>query len=469
VLLSISVLGIALLEVASGYLVRSRYDMMGRFVKQAAGITSANYLTNNRTLDMNIIAIAYSVVSNTINSTVFFVDLSGRVVFHTSAGTDKAEDLSEIDMLIPEEVIASVLENGGFEATGNLSGFFSDLHYVVGIPAIAEGDAIGIVFASAAATDLQDYRRELIKMFLFCGLTVLAVTSVFIYIITLKIVGPLRSMLDATHSFSRGDFSSRVRVSGYDEVGQLSMAFNNMASTMATTESARRQFIANVSHELKTPITTISGFVDGILDGTIPEEKNRQYLEIVSSECKRLVRLVRSMLDTARLETGELELHPMVFDISESIRQAVFTFEYAIEEKELEIKGLEKDRVMVVADRDLMYQVIYNLTDNAVKFVNQGGYLEFLYSTEKDTVVVTVRNSGEGINKDEAPWLFDRFYKTDRSRSRDNDGVGLGLHIVKSVLRYHKSEIIVESIPGMYTDFIFNLPGAKLVKGEYRA
>ncbi|MCL2056538.1 MAG: HAMP domain-containing histidine kinase, partial [Oscillospiraceae bacterium] len=302
------------------------------------------------------------------------------------------------------------------------------------------------------------YRRELVKMFLICAAAVLSVTSVFIYIITIRIVGPLRSMLDATHSFSRGDFSGRVRVSGFDEVGQLSMAFNNMASTLAATESTRRQFIANVSHELKTPITTVSGFVDGMLDGTIPAEKSGHYLGIVSGECKRLARLVHSMLDTARLETGELQLHPTAFDISEVVRQAVFAFEKSIIEKGLELKGLDHDRVMVFADRDLLHQVVYNLTDNAVKFANQGGYLEFLYRAEKDKVTVTVRNSGEGIDKDELPWLFERFYKTDRSRSRDVSGVGLGLHIVKSILRYHNGEISVESIPGSRTDFIFSIP-----------
>jgi signal transduction histidine kinase len=265
-------------------------------------------------------------------------------------------------------------------------------------------------------------------------------------------------MLDATHSFSRGDFSKRVPVNGYDEVGKLSMAFNNMASTLAVTESTRRSFIANVSHELKTPMTTISGFVDGVLDGTVPEEKRDQYLEIVSNECKRLSRLVRSMLDMARLEAGEMELNPVTLDISEIIRQTVFTFEQAIEEKELDVRGLETDRVMVLADKDLIHQVVYNLVDNAVKFVDSGGYIQFLYRTEPQMTFVTVRNSGEGIDRSEAPQLFERFYKSDRSRSLDKDGVGLGLHIVKSIIHYHKGDITVQSLQGEYTEFAFSLP-----------
>jgi signal transduction histidine kinase len=298
----------------------------------------------------------------------------------------------------------------------------------------------------------------MVKMFVVSGLLVLAVVSIIIYFITARMVEPLHSMLDATHSFSRGDFSKRVPVNGYDEVGKLSMAFNNMASTLAVTESTRRSFIANVSHELKTPMTTISGFVDGVLDGTVPEEKRDQYLAIVSNECKRLSRLVRSMLDMARLEAGEVELNPVTLDISEIIRQTVFTFEHAIEEKELDVRGLETDRVMVLADKDLIHQVVYNLVDNAVKFVNPGGYIQFLYRAEQGMTFVTIRNSGEGIDKSEAPQLFERFYKSDRSRSLDKDGVGLGLHIVKSIIHYHKGDITVQSLQGQYTDFEFSLP-----------
>jgi signal transduction histidine kinase len=236
------------------------------------------------------------------------------------------------------------------------------------------------------------------------------------------------------------------------------MAFNNMASTLATTESSRRSFVANVSHELKTPMTTIGGFIDGILDGTIPEEKRNQYLQVVSGETKRLSRLVRSMLDTSRIEAGEMQVHPALFDVSELNRQTVFTFERMIEEKQLCIEGLETDKVMIFADRDLMNQVVYNLVENAVKFVNVGGVISFHYRVEKNMTYVAIRNTGEGLSKAEVPQLFERFYKSDKSRSLNKNGVGLGLHIVRSIIQYHSGEVFVRSAEGEYTEFEFAVP-----------
>ncbi|MEG1044241.1 MAG: HAMP domain-containing sensor histidine kinase, partial [Oscillospiraceae bacterium] len=262
----------------------------------------------------------------------------------------------------------------------------------------------------------------------------------------------------------------RVHVEGYDEIDRLAMAFNNMASSLATLESTRRSFIANVSHELKTPMTTISGFIDGILDGTIPPEKHNHYLHIVSDEVKRLSRLVRSMLNIARIEAGEMSINPSGFDVNDLICRTVFIFEQAIETKNLEIKGLDVDKIMVEGDNDLIHQVVYNLIENAVKFVNQDGYIEFIYDTNREggKTYIGIKNSGEGFSKEEMPKLFDRFYKTDKSRSLDKNGVGLGLHIVRSIINLHNSDIMVKSVKGEYCEFGFDLPAFSEKKGVSR-
>ena len=207
-------------------------------------------------------------------------------------------------------------------------------------------------------------------------------------------------------------------------------------------------------------MTTIGGFIDGILDGTIPDEKRDYYLGVVSEEVRRLSRLVRSMLDMARIEAGETTLHRREFDINEIVVTTVFTFEQAIEGKHLDVRGLDHGKVMVDADPDLIHQVVYNLIDNAVKFVNDGGYLEFSFVSEGDITYIGVKNSGAGIPKDEISHVFDRFYKTDKSRSLDKNGVGLGLHIVRSIVNLHSGEIIVNSIEGEYCQFVFSLPSA---------
>ncbi|MDL2233215.1 HAMP domain-containing histidine kinase [Ruminococcaceae bacterium OttesenSCG-928-L11] len=451
------ILGILLYGFASRFFERSKCDMLRQFVSQAARITMYNYAANNgEYVEESTISSAYSLVSHSLNAEVFLANEDGRVIVTVSSGADSLTGIVRPASVSPA-VTAAAIQDGIYEEMGDMHGYFDRKYYVVAMPVFHEGTAFGVVFTACPADDLVDFLQELVKMFCVSVIVVLAIVFLIIYFITARLVSPLKNMLDATNSFTRGDFSKRVPVSGYDEMGQLSMAFNNMASTLAATESTRRSFIANVSHELKTPMTTISGFVDGILDGTIPEDNRDQYLGIVSNECKRLTRLVRSMLDMARLEAGELELRPVLFDISETIRQTVFVFVKTLEDKQVDIRGLDTDRILVRADKDLMHQVVYNLIENAVKFVNPNGYIEVSYRIQPDMTYIAIKNSGPGIEKSELTQLFERFYKSDRSRSVNKDGVGLGLHIVRSIVHYHHGEITVESEPGEYAEFEFSI------------
>ena len=321
----------------------------------------------------------------------------------------------------------------------------------IGLP---NGQISGFVFISASANSLSIFLGQLLNMFLLSSLTMVVIAFIVIYFVTARMVKPLRDMLAATQSFSRGDYTVRVQVNSSDEIGQLANEFNYMAEAM------NRSFVANVSHELKTPMTTIGGFVDGILDGTIPKEKHHQYLAIVSGEVKRLSRMVRSMLDLAKIEAGEMKLNPAEFDLNNIVCQVIFSFEQAIESKNLDILGLDVDKIMVSADPDLMHQVIYNLIENAVKFVNEGGYIEVKYHNDGARTLVAIRNSGTGIAPQDLPNVFERFYKTDRSRSQDKTGVGLGLYIVRTVIQLHGGEIHVSSKEGEYTEFAFSVPSA---------
>ena len=214
----------------------------------------------------------------------------------------------------------------------------------------------------------------------------------------------------------------------------------------------------SVSHELRTPMTSIGGFVDGLLDGTIPKEEERHYLKIISSEVHRLTRLVRSMLNLAKIEAGELKPDMQYFSALEPIVDSLVTFENRLEEKHIEIKGLDVDRVMLYADSDLIHQVMYNLIENAIKFVNDGGYIEFTFTPVGYMTVISIKNSGEGLSEEELPLVFDRFYKTDKSRGLDAAGVGLGLNIVRSIIKLHNGKIMVRSVQGEYTEFVFTIP-----------
>ena len=252
----------------------------------------------------------------------------------------------------------------------------------------------------------------------------------------------------------------RVPVTSSDELGQLAVSFNNMANSLSNSEGTRRSFIANVSHELKTPMTTIAGFIDGILDGTIPKEQESKYLHIVSDEVKRLSRLVKSCLDLLRHDMGRVGvLHPSRFDITNTVVTTLLTFEQKIDEKQIEIRGLEDAAPQEVwGDQDLLHQVVYNLIENAVKFTNEGGYIAVQVSDSIDRTTVVIENSGPGIAPEDLPMIFERFYKTDKSRSRDKNGMGLGLYLVRTILKFHGGDIAVSSAVGQFCRFEFYIP-----------
>lgn len=341
----------------------------------------------------------------------------------------------------------------------DFGGLYASRQYTVGVPMKSGNLRIGYVFMSTSAQSMGAYVGDNLQVFVLSALGVLTLTFIVLYALTYRMVRPLRQMAAATRAFGEGDFSVRVPVEGKDEVAELAAALNSMAVSLSSVEGMRRSFVANVSHELKTPMTTIAGFIDGILDGTIPDDKRNYYLKIVSDEVKRLSRLVKSMLDLSRIDNGQLKLTPVQFDLTEVVCNTLLSFEQRIEGKHITIADLEDcQREDVVADYDLIGQVVYNLLDNAVKFTNEGGTISLRVYREPGRVVCAVRNSGIGISPQEMPHIFERFYKSDTSRGLDKNGVGLGLYIVKTVIGLHHGEIKVRSTEGEYCEFAFWLP-----------
>ena len=311
---------------------------------------------------------------------------------------------------------------------------------------------------------------DVLRIFLFAALGALLISIFMVGLFTYNMMRPLRDMAAAARCFGAGGFCHRVPVTSQDEIGQLAVAFNNMAASLASSEGTRRSFIANVSHELKTPMTTIAGFIDGILDGTIPAEQQNHYLKIVSDEVKRLSRLVKTMLDLSRIDNGELHMNVQRFDLTATVLKALLTFEKKIDEKHIEVTGLEDAQSQFVdGDPDMIHQVVYNLIENAVKFVNENGYIELHVEERPDRNVVRIKNSGQGIPADEIGMIFEKFYKTDKSRSKDRLGMGLGLYIVKTIVKQHGGDITVSSVEGEYCQFEFWIPKQKkneLAKNE---
>jgi signal transduction histidine kinase len=271
---------------------------------------------------------------------------------------------------------------------------------------------------------------------------------------------PLDEIAAASRKFARGDFSVRVRqdYDSTDEMGALIDSFNRMADSLEQAESRRSEFIANVSHELRTPMTTIAGFADGILDGTIPREEETKYLISIRDETRRLSRLVRDMLDVSSTKSKASDpSRRTVFDLNELVIQTLLSFEARATEKHLDVDPqLPENNIMVVADKDAITRVIYNLLDNAVKFARPGSCLTVRLYKDGEKAYVAVRNEGETIPPDDLPFIFDRFHKSDRSRSLDKEGMGLGLYLVKTIINSHDEDIAVKSEDGV-TEFVFTL------------
>jgi signal transduction histidine kinase len=270
---------------------------------------------------------------------------------------------------------------------------------------------------------------------------------------------PLQKLNQAANAFASGDFSTRLPEEKGGEIKPLLRAFNQMAEKAEKNDLSHQTFISNVSHDLRTPLTTVSGFVQNMLEGAIPPEKQSHYLRIILDECNRLSRLVQTLLDVSRMSAGKRNYRMDTMDLCELARITLLSFEKRLESKEMEVEiSFEKENLLVCADRDAIQQVIYNLTDNAIKFSPTGGTLSMGIRSRGQKAFFSLRNTGEGIPKEELPHLFDRFYKSDRSRGLDKKGMGLGLFIVKSIIDAHKEELWVESLSGSYTEFVFSLP-----------
>ena len=383
-------------------------------------------------------------------------DNSGKIVMTGGAESDAYTGRS-----IPKTVMDEI--NNGVEVRqrDTLDGLFSAPYLVHASPIFLDDfTVVGTVFVCSSSMTLNPLIEVMVKTVIMASLWVMLAALIAVYFISDRIISPLKAMSRAAKSFAAGKFDVRVPVSGRDEVAELAVAFNHMAESLSGLEGMRNSFMANVSHDLRTPMTTISGFIDGMLAGAIPPEKHEYYLGVISTEVKRLARLVASLLDISRMQAGDRKFNMTPFDICEMARQIIISFEQKLEAKQLDVEFLcDQDKMFVLADHDAIYQILYNICDNAVKFSREGGkYRVSLRLGEKDKKVhVTVFNEGQGIAPEDIPNVFERFYKSDKSRGLDKTGVGLGLFIAKTIIASHHEEIWVESDYGENCAFHFTL------------
>jgi hypothetical protein len=274
------------------------------------------------------------------------------------------------------------------------------------------------------------------------------------------VYSPLKKITDGAKVYAEGDLKYEIKVNSNDEMGYLAATLNYMSDKLDDTENYQKKFISNVSHDFRSPLTSIKGYLEAILDGTIPPEMLEKYLNRVIDETKRLTKLTESILSLDSIES--VKLNKTNFDINEMIRNTASSFEVQCTDKNITIELIFINvSQYVFADFGKIEQVLYNLIDNAIKFSSQNSSIIIQTSIKKEKIFVSVKDTGIGIAKNEQSKVFDRFYKSDLSRGKDKKGTGLGLAIVKEILQTHGENIDVISTVGIGTEFIFSLPISK--------
>ena len=455
VLLCFVVLLSTVLPITYRYVLEQRQESLKENANFIALMSSIS-LARGYSLQSADLSAQLSFAAMMADSTLLICDVDGQVVYSTDGST-----LGQyVGKRVPGGVVNSVVALNGWSNLTALGGLWEDERYTVGVPIYHhtyKDIVIGMVFIALESGSMHGLLGGLISLVFWCIILVLLVAFVGSLILSRYQSEPLRKMAQVAREYGHGNFAVRIPpLDRRDEIGDLTEAFNAMAQDLELSENRRRDLIANLSHELKTPLTTISGFTDGILDGTVPPEKINNSLEIISGESRRMSRLVRQMLDLSRLEQTGPESFT-VLDIAEVLRQVLLSLESKIDSHGLDVDvDLPDDAVKVLGNVDALTQVCYNLLDNAIKFSPAGETIGISLTKQGQKAVITVKNQGPTIPPEELDRIFERFHKTDRSRSMDRDGVGLGLYIVKSILDNHRENITVTSEDGT-TVFSFTL------------
>lgn len=366
------------------------------------------------------------------------------------------------ELQLPESMMTKLRLAKAVSDTALFAGLFENARVGYAVPVVASnGRLAGVVVVFSSSEEWTDLVNVMTKTIIMASLWIMLAALIAVYFISERVTAPLKDMSHVAKDFAAGKFESRVVVHGDDEIAELGIAFNQMAASLQNLDTVRNTFLSNVSHDLRTPMTSIAGFIDGIREGIIPPERQNHYLDIVSTEVHRLSRLVASLLDLSRIQAGDRKFVMKPFDICEMARQIIISCEQRLVEKDLQVEFLcDEDKMTVLADHDAIYQILYNLCDNAIKFSSQGGLYRITITERtdiKNKIQVSVYNSGQGIAADDVPFVFERFYKGDKSRGLDKKGAGLGLYIAKTIIAAHNEEIWVTSEYGKDCQFNFTL------------
>lgn len=395
-------------------------------------------------------------ISSMLDASIWIVNPSGLIVI------DSDNPLNVDNPVIIENFDPSIMTHGKYYTTGDFFGQFKVKHLSVASPITSNYSVVGYVIIHMPVSQLQSTANSFLNINYVLLVVLFLLSLIIIIFFTEFVYQPIRKIIIATEHYASGDLRYQFQVDSEDEIGYLAASLSYMASELSKGEDNQKQLVANVSHDFRSPLTSIKGYLEAIKDGTIPPELYDKYITIVVNETDRLIKLTNSLLTLNNLNTEGMVLELVDFDINKTIKQTVSTFEGRCKEKKIAIQlTLTNERMIIYADKTRIQQVIYNLLDNAIKFSHSSSIIKIETTEKNNKLMVSVKDSGIGIPKESIGNVFDRFYKSDLSRGKDKKGTGLGLSITREIIRAHGENINVISTEGVGTEFIFTLPISK--------
>ena len=441
------------------YFVAYTQDIM---IKQAGNIAKEYHkvgLLGHSTKDtLEKILFRIQVMDSYLQSTTWLIDRSNTIVV-----VSETSNLPFADKTIPHAtVIKKVFDGNIVKIEDGFKEYFSTPVLTIGYPIEILGQIQYALFIHTPMPlilqTIDEVRNIILKV---VGITA-SLALIWIYIISKQMTKPLKEMNTVAKQIASGQFDKRLEVTGQDEIAELGLSLNHMATELDKIEENRRKFIANVSHDLRSPLTSIQGFITALLDGTIPKDNQEKYLNIVLGESRRMITMTNTILELSKMEEGATPIRKVCFNLSTMIKGILAAFESVAKERHIQVElDLQEDEPYVKADIDMIARVIQNLLDNAFKFVNEQGLIRVTTSLKNGKMIVSVANSGEPISDQEQKDIWNRFYKGDASRGRYKKGLGLGLVIVKEIIKLHDETIEVISKEGELVTFSFSLETAK--------
>lgn len=395
-----------------------------------------------------------------LGATIRIINPSGRLVLDTDTPIN-VEEVVMIDGFDP------TITSGSYYTVGDFFGNFDTDMLSVFSPITSSYMVKGYVVIHCDMNDIQESCNSLLNISYITLVILFLLSMIILIFFTEMVYKPLRKITYATEQYASGNMHYEFQVESEDEIGYLAVCLNYMARQIASSEDDQKKFVANVSHDFRSPLTSIRGYLEAMIDGTIPPEMHEKYLGIVLNETERLTKLTNSLLTLNNLNTKGMLLDRTDFDINKVIRNTAASFEGTCKKKTIAIELiLTGDEMYVNADMGKIQQVLYNLTDNAIKFSHHDSVIRIETSLKKNKLFVSVKDTGIGIPKDDLKLIWDRFYKSDLSRGKDKKGTGLGLSIVKEIINCHGEHINVISTEGVGSEFIFSLPLAAKTREE---